>query len=71
MDTVCTTCFTQHTSYIAVDLLQRLSGVGHREVSVNNESQPTGSLVVVEAILACLKGQEAVFSEVRQAAKDN
>lgn len=67
------TCFRHrlHASHIAVDLLQRLSGVGHREVSVHDKPQPTGSLVVMEAVLACLKGQEAVLPAVRQAAKDN
>lgn len=59
------------TSYIAVDLLQRLSGVGHREVSVHDKPQPTRGLVVVEAILAGLKGQEAVLPEVGKAAKVN
>lgn len=68
-----TTCFRHrlHASHIAVDLLQRLSGVGHRQVSVHDKPQPTGSLVVMEAVLACLKGQEAVLPAVRQAAKDN
>lgn len=58
-------------SYIAIDVLQRLSGVGHREVSVHNKPQSTGSLVVMEAVLACLKGQEAILPEDRQAAKDH
>lgn len=72
-NTLCPTCFKHrlHMSHIAVDLLQRLSGVGHREVSVHDEPQPTGSLVVMETVLACLKGQEAVLPAVEQVAKDS
>lgn len=52
-------------SYVAVNVLQRLSGVGHRQVSVHDELQPAGSLVVVETVLTGLEGQETVLPEDR------
>ena len=58
-------------SYVAVDVLQCLSGVGHRQVCVHDKLQSTGSLVVMKTVLAGLKGQEAVLPEDTQAAKDH
>lgn len=56
--------------YVAVYVLQCLSGVGDRQVCVQDEPQSTGSLVVMKAILAGLKRQEAVLPGDRQTAKD-
>lgn len=58
-------------AHAAVDVLQCLSGVGDGQVSVHHKPQATGSLVVVETVLAGLEGHEALFPEDRQAAKDH
>lgn len=58
-------------SYVAVDVLECVSSVGHRQVSVQYKLQSARSLVIVKAIFAGLKGKEAVFPEEEPAAKDN
>ena len=58
-------------SYVAVYVLQSLSGVADGQVCVQDKLQSTGSLIVMKTILAGLKGQEAVLPEDRQAAKDH
>ncbi len=64
-------CVCVCVSYVAIYVLQRLSGIGHRQVGVHDEPQSTWSLVVVKTILAGLKGQKALLPEERQAAKDH
>ena len=53
-------------SHVAVYVLQSVSGVGHGQICVQDEAQAAGRLVVMEAVLAGLKGQEALLPAERQ-----
>lgn len=59
-------CVCVCVSHVAVYVLQSVSGVGHRQICVQDEAQAAGRLVVMEAVLAGLKGQEALLPAERQ-----
>lgn len=58
-------------SYVAVYVLQCVSGIGHRQVSVQYKLQSTRSLIIMKAIFAGLEGEEAIFPDERRAAKEH
>lgn len=58
-------------SHVAVDVLESVSGTGHRQVGVQDKLESTRSLVIMKPVFAGLEGEEAIFPGERRAAKEH